>query len=88
MSNQATLAAGEHVLHHEPSQDFNVEKAKPHVVQRSLLRSVFIVITCTAAMVVNVCPLSPHSSILCHLLLHRYLIPPLSPSPSQLLEET
>ncbi|KAG1774464.1 major facilitator superfamily domain-containing protein [Suillus placidus] len=32
----------------------NLETAKSHVVQRSRLRSVFIVATCTAAMVVNI----------------------------------
>ncbi|KAG2147757.1 major facilitator superfamily domain-containing protein [Suillus bovinus] len=32
----------------------NVETAKSHGVQRSRLRSIFIVITCTAAMVVNI----------------------------------
>ncbi|KAG1904897.1 major facilitator superfamily domain-containing protein [Suillus fuscotomentosus] len=32
----------------------NIETAKNYVVQRSLLRSVFIVVTCTAAMIVNV----------------------------------
>jgi hypothetical protein len=38
-------------------QDLNVEKVKQHDsdVPRSLLRSIFIIVTCTAAMVVNVC---------------------------------
>src|SRR5882757_553411 len=53
---QAAPAAGEH---DSPSNDFNLAKAKQHdVAQRSLLRSLFIVVTCTAAMVVNVCLLS------------------------------
>jgi hypothetical protein len=32
----------------------NIETAKSHGVERSRLRSIFIVVTCTAAMVVNV----------------------------------
>ncbi|OAX31939.1 MFS general substrate transporter [Rhizopogon vinicolor AM-OR11-026] len=55
--SKATPAGGEH---DSPINDFNLEKAKQHdvkqhdVAQRSLLRSVFIVVTCTAAMVVNI----------------------------------
>ncbi|OJA19940.1 hypothetical protein AZE42_08045 [Rhizopogon vesiculosus] len=49
---QATPAGGEL---DSPINDFNLEKAKQHdVAQRSLLRSIFIVVTCTAAMVVNI----------------------------------
>lgn len=33
----------------------NIETAKTQGIQRSRLRSIFIVVTCTAAMVVNVC---------------------------------
>jgi len=46
---------GKRDLNVSPSHDLSVEKSKPHVVERSLLRSIFIVVTCTAAMLVNVC---------------------------------
>lgn len=41
-------------------RDLNLEKAKSHDVQRSFWRSIFIIVTCTAAMVVNVCPHCNH----------------------------
>jgi hypothetical protein len=59
-SSQASPAAGE--LDLSPSHDLNLEKAKQHDAERSLIRSIFIVITCTAAMVVNVC--SPFTSLI------------------------
>ncbi|KAG1736335.1 major facilitator superfamily domain-containing protein [Suillus lakei] len=51
-SNQTTQV-DEKELTHLPGQDLNLEKAKHHDVQRGLWRSIFIIVTCTAAMVVN-----------------------------------
>jgi hypothetical protein len=36
-------------------EDLNLEKAENHDLGPSFWRSVFIIVTCTAAMVVNVC---------------------------------
>ncbi|KAG1735317.1 major facilitator superfamily domain-containing protein [Suillus paluster] len=47
------MSKPELTLTRSPSHDPNFEKGKHHVVQCSLLRSIFIVVTCTAAMVVN-----------------------------------
>jgi hypothetical protein len=41
-------------------QDLNLEKAEHHDAQRSVWRSICIIVTCTAAMVVNVCPHRNH----------------------------
>ncbi|KAG1737061.1 major facilitator superfamily domain-containing protein [Suillus paluster] len=40
-------------LARSPSHDLNLEEVKHHTIQRSLLRSILIVVTCTTAMMVN-----------------------------------